>query len=275
MAVITAGCGNSGFNSATVAAKVNGDSIAVSQIGAVIGRGAAAPPEQLKQAGAGALENLIDQQLLAQKAVEQKLDRDPRTAAALENARNQVLAQAYMDKTLVAAGKPATQEIREFYDKNPLLFSQRRIYRFQELGAVVPDDKFPVVNGVAQKAKKLDEVAAWLKANEIPFKAIDSTKSAEEIPLDLLPNLARLNDGQIAVLRAPGRVAILQLVQSQQAPLDIQHATTQIEQFLTNGRRMEIGKAEVKKLRDAAKIEYLGEYANSKPSAVESTASAK
>jgi len=60
-------------------------------------------------------------------------------------------------------------------------------------------------------------------------------------------------------------VAILQLAQSQQAPLDLIHATTQIEQFLNNGKRFEIANAEVKKLRDAAKIEYVGEFEKTKP----------
>ena len=87
--------------------------------------------------------------------------------------------------------------------------------------------------------------------------------------MDLLPNISKMNDGQIAVLRGPGRVAILQLAQSQQAPLDLVHATTQIEQYLTNGKKFEVANAEVKKLRDAAKIEYLGDFEKSKPAAAD------
>lgn len=266
--VMAAGCGKGDGASSQTAAKVNGEAISVAQISSMIGRGGNVSAEQLKKTGPQALESMIDQQLLAQKAVETKLDREAQVAQAVENARKQVLAQAYMDKAFSSVSKPTPEEIQLFYDKNPMLFAQRRIFRFQELGAAVPDGKFEELNKLAQKAKTLNEIGAWLKAQNIPFKAIDSTKASEEMPMDLLPSVAKMNDGQIAVLRGPGgRAAILQLAQSQQAPLDVQHATSQIEQFLMNGKRLEIAKAEVKKLRDAAKIEYVGDFVNTKPGA--------
>lgn len=94
---------------------------------------------------------------------------------------------------------------------------------------------------------------------------MDSTKSAEQLPMGLLPQLAKMGDGQIALIPAQGRVAILQLAQSQPAALDLKQATPLIEQFLVNGKRLELAKAEVKKLRDAAKIEYVGEFTTTKP----------
>jgi len=258
------GGGGSGVSS-PAAAKVNGSEISEAQISLTVKRAGNVPEDQVKKAGPQALESLIDQHLLVQKALEAKLDKDPQTALALENARKQVLAQAHMDKVLAAVPKPTREDVQAFYDKNPMLFAQRRIFRFQELGAMIPDEKFDEINKFAQKAKTLNEIGAWFKAQNIPFKAIESTKAAEELSMELLPNIAKMNDGQIAVLRGQGRVAILQLAQSQQAPLDLIHATTQIEQFLNNGKRFEIANAEVKKLRDAAKIEYVGEFEKTKP----------
>jgi EpsD family peptidyl-prolyl cis-trans isomerase len=266
VAVLTiTGCDKGDGAVSPAAAKVNGDVIPVAQIIFMLGRGGGASEEQVKKAGPQALESLIDQQLLVEKALESKLDRETQTAQALAAARKQVLAQAYMDKAMSAVAKPTPEQIQAFYDENPMLFTQRRIFRFQELGAAVPDDRFEDINKISQKAKTLAEIGAWLTAQNIPFKAIDSTKAAEEMPMELLPNVAKMKDGQIAVLRAPGRVAILQLAQSQQAPLDVQHATLQIEQYLMNARRLDIAKAEVRKLREAAKIEYLGEFALTKP----------
>ncbi len=267
MALTVAGCGGGSGSgvSSPAAAKVNGSEISEAQVSLTVKRAGNVPEDQVKKAGPQALESLIDQHLLVQKALEAKLDKDPQTALALDNARKQVLAQAYIDKTLSALPKPTSEEIRAFYDKNPMLFAQRRIYRFQELGALIPDEKFDEVNKFAQKAKTLNEIGAWFKAQNIPFKAIESTKSAEELSMDLLPSIAKMNDGQIAVLRGQGRVAVLQLTQSQQAPLDLVHANTQIEQFLANGKRFEVANAEVKKLRDTAKIEYVGEFEKTKP----------
>ena len=269
MTLTLAGCGNGGGASSPAAAKVDGHEISLAQISSMIAKNGNVSPEQMKTAGPKALETLIDQHLLVQKALEAKLDKESQTALGLENARRQVLAQAYMEKTIATLPKPTPEEVRDFYEKNPLLFAQRRIFRFQELGAVVADEKFDEVNTFARKAKTLNEIAASLKSQNIPFKAIDSTKAAEELSMDLLPNISKMNDGQIAVLRGPGRVAILQLAQSQQAPLDLVHATTQIEQYLTNGKKFEVANADVKKLRDAAKIEYLGDFEKSKPAAAD------
>jgi EpsD family peptidyl-prolyl cis-trans isomerase len=265
------GC-DRGDGATSLAAKVNGGEIPVAQISFVLARGGGASDEQMKKAGPQALESLIDQHLLVEKALENKLDREMQTAQALAAARRQVLAQAHMDKAMSASLKPAPEQIQAFYDENPLLFSQRRIFRFQELGAAVPDERFDEVKRIAQKAKTLAQIGNWLTAQNIPFKAIDSTKAAEELPMELLPNVAKMNDGQIAVLRAPGRIAILQLAQSQPAPLDVQHATLQIEQYLMNAKRMEVAKAELKKLREAAKIEYVGEFASTKPAAADKVA---
>ena len=267
MALTQAGCNNGGGTASPAAAKVNGSEISVAQISSMITRGGNVPEDQLKKAGPQALESLIDQHLLVQQALDAKLDKEVQTELALESARKQVLAQAYMEKTLSKLPKPTPEEVRAFYEKNPLLFAQRRIFRFQELGLAIPDEKFDDVNKFAQKAKSLNEIGVWLKAQNIPFKAIDSTKAAEELSMDLLPGIAKMNDGQIAVLRGPGRVSILQLAQSQNAPLDLVHATTQIEQFLTNGKRFETANAEIKKLRDAAKIEYVGDFQNTRPGA--------
>jgi EpsD family peptidyl-prolyl cis-trans isomerase len=261
------GCGKGDGSAQSLAAKVNGDEISVQQLDAVLARNGSLPPEQLKKAAPQALESMIEQQVLVQKALEGKLDRDPQIAVALENARKQILAQAYMDKSLSGIAKPTAAEIQDFYEKNPALFAQRRVYRFQELGAAIPDEKFDDIKRFAEKAKFIGEIGGWLKERNIQFKAMDSTKAAEELPLDLLPEVSKLNDGQIAVLRGPGRVAVLQLVQSRQAPLDLKQATAYIEQYLLNRKRMDSAKVEVKKLIDSAKIEYVGEFAVAKAAA--------
>ena len=47
---------------------------------------------------------------------------------------------------------------------------------------------------------------------------------------------------------------------SRSVPVDEKAAQPVIEQFLFNQRKTELAKAEVKKLRESGKIEYLGEF---------------
>src|SRR5437870_7592331 len=78
---------------------------------------------------AQAVEKVIDRELLVQKALEAGLERDPQVKDSIDNARRQVLAQAYLDRAASAATQPGKEEVRAFYAENPALFAERRIYR--------------------------------------------------------------------------------------------------------------------------------------------------
>ena len=271
LVTLTAACGKSEDKkvSSQVAAKVNSDEISVHQINYMLARAGNIPPDQAKVASGQALEKMIDQQLLMQKAVETKLDRDPQIVQALENARKQILSQAYVEKTMSGAVKSTPEEVSDFYVKNPALFAQRRVYRFQELSIQAAPDKLDALKSVVEKSTNITDVAAWLKSQNLQFNASNATKPAEQLPMELLPRVAQMKDGQIAVIAGPKGAAVLQLAQSQSAPLDEQQAAPVIEQFMMNRKRMELAEAEVKKLREKAKIEYVGEFSApaAKPSA--------
>src|SRR6185369_1599295 len=87
------------------------------------------------------LDRVIDRELLVQQAQQLGLDRDPEVARKVEEARRQVLAQAWLDRAAARDNRSSAAETAKFYDENPALFAQRRIYRFQELVVSVPADK--------------------------------------------------------------------------------------------------------------------------------------
>src|SRR4030095_16506797 len=111
----------------------------------------------------------------------------------------------------------------------------------------------------AARATDLDEVAAWLQARNARFTTVSLTQPAEQVPLAQLPELARMKQGGIAVFDAPPGGSVLTLVQAEEAPLAEQQAAPLIEQFLAARKRMELAAAEVRRLRDGARIEYVGD----------------
>lgn len=260
--LVLAGCGDEKKIATQVAAKVNKEEISVHQINNVLGRAGNLPPEQMKVASRQVLDRLVDQELLVQKATEKKLDREPKTMQAIETARRDILARAYMESAAAALAKPTPVEVSEFYAKRPELFSERRVYNLQEMTVGgKPDELLPKLQEQLGKAKSLAEIAAWLKSQNIPFGGNATTKAAEQLPLELLPRFHQMKDGQIGVVPSKDGVLIVQLMASRAAPLDQKAATPFIEQFLMNQKKIEASNRELKQLREQAKIEYLGDFA--------------
>ncbi|MFL6566123.1 MAG: EpsD family peptidyl-prolyl cis-trans isomerase [Burkholderiales bacterium] len=209
--------------------------------------------------GTQALEKIIDRELLVQKALAAGLDRDPQVVQQIDHARRSLLAQAYLDRAAAALPRSTAEEVRAFYTENPALFGERRIYRLRELAVSVPAELVEVLRAEAARASDLDEVAAWLQARNARFTIVTLTQPAEQVPLAQLPQLARMKEGDIAVFPAPPGVSVVQLVEAQEAPLSEQQAAPLIEQFLVARKRMELAAAEVRRLRDGARIEYVGD----------------
>ena len=120
----------------------------------------------------------------------------------------------------VAAGKTVSRdEIHSFYADNPALFAERRVYRVRET-RLLP---------------------------------------AEQLPLALLPQLARMSPGESMAFEKTE----VQLVYAESAPLSETQAAPVIEQFLAGRKRLELSAAEVRRLREIATIEYAGEFKRS------------
>jgi EpsD family peptidyl-prolyl cis-trans isomerase len=267
LAGLLAGCGGEEKKTATqVAAKVNSGEITVHQVNNVLARTPNVPPDRAKDAGRQILERLIDQELLVQQANDKRLDRDPRVMQAIEASRREVLARAYLEQVAGGAAKPTEQELNDFYAKHPELFAERRIYNLREIAIGAKPELVPQLQEQLQKSKNLNEVVDWLKSQNVRYATSASVRAAEQLPLELLPRLHQMKDGQLALIPTPGALLLVHLAGSQSQPLDPAKAAPFIEQFLTNQRRAELTSKEVKALREQAKIEYVGDFAKTEPS---------
>lgn len=216
------------------------------------------------------LDGVIDQELFVQQALQLGLDRDPAVARKIDEARRQVLAQAWLDQAASrgdAGGRSA--EVARFYAENPALFAQRRIYRFQEIVVSSPsgnpganlDPSLDLVRAELSGARDLEEVAGWLKWRGLQVSpAAAVTLAAEQLPLSYLPQLSRMREGEIAALASPLGASVIRLLNVQEAPVTQAEAAGVIERFLAGRKRLELAAAEAKRLRQTASIEYAGEF---------------
>jgi EpsD family peptidyl-prolyl cis-trans isomerase len=261
-AALLAACGEKKEGAATqTAAKVNKDEVTVHQINFVLQQQRNLRPEQTDAASKQILERLIDQQLALQKAEEAKIDRDPRVMQQLEAARREIIARAYLEKLGEAAPKPTPEEIKKYYDEKPALFSQRRIYQIQEISIEAPQERLPEIRERLAAAKNVNEFVQYLNSAGLRFSGNQAVRAAEQLPLASLDALSKLQDGQALVVPTPTGAQVAVLAGSRMQPVTEEQARPAIEQFLLNERRRKLVEDEVKAMRAAAKIEYVGKFA--------------
>jgi len=281
-AAVLTGCGRSAEekNVTQVAAKVNRDEITVHQINQALTRLGSIPESQQKQAQQQVLERLIDQQLLIQQAVQRKLDRDPRVLGAIEAAKRQLLAQAYLEQAGKAGLSVTPHDVEEFYAQNLGLFQHRRIYRLREIGLSAPPEfkaqlraELDRLDKLKDKSKVIPELANWLQSQNVKFTMNTTTQATEMLPSEVIDRIQKLKDGDLLLLPRGNTFVVSQIERSEPAPLTREQAAHDIEQFLESRKKAEFSSQEVKRLRAAATVEYIGEFA-SKEAAAPAAASA-
>ena len=251
------------------AAKVNKEEITVHQINNVLQQQRGLKPEMAASASIQVLERLIDQELAIQKAQEQKIDRDPRVVQQMESARREIISRAYIEKVGSGAPKPTPAEIKAYYDSKPALFSERKIYSFQELMIEADTDQITSLREALTAAKDVNAFVEYLKAKNYKFGGNQASRAAEQLPLSSLDEIAKMKNGQALFSVTPKGVQVTVLAGSRGQPVDEVRAQPAIEQFLLNERKRKLVEDDLKALRKAAKIEYVGDYANGAPKSLE------
>jgi EpsD family peptidyl-prolyl cis-trans isomerase len=255
------GSGKSDKPATQMAARVNSDEITVHQVNAVLTRATGLTEANVALVKKEILERLIDQQLAVQQAEERQLDRTPAVVQAIDAARREILARAYLEQVAGARARPAAEEVKRYYVEHPELFAQRRVYNLREMlvpaDAVLADE---IKRWVAQ-GKSMTEMANALKTRQLRIAANAAVLPAEQLPLDTVARFHAMKDGETIVVESPRGLTVAHLVSSQTSPIDEAAALARVEQFLTLRGNAEVATAEIKALREKARIDRMGEFA--------------
>lgn len=274
MTLLLAACGGEAQRKADsqVAATVNDGELTVHQIETVLER----QPRLAAGDGGGAarvLEGLIDQELAAQAAKSAKLDKDPRVVQRLEAARREILAQAWQESVATKARGATSDEIDRYYDEQPALFAQRRVYVLRETGLQGDPSELKAFVGKVAALRTPEELSLLMQRDGLIGPARTIAQAAEDLPLSLLAQLSALEPGRSIAFAQGGNARVYTLLQAVPAPVDRRQAQGAISAYMANQRKSEaIGEA-MKKLRSEARIAYQGSFAASAPAAAASAAS--
>jgi EpsD family peptidyl-prolyl cis-trans isomerase len=248
--------------SSQVVAKVNGDEISIHQVNLMLNRLGPLTEEESKAAANKILAKLVDLQLLKQKAIENKLDRDPTVVQTIEATKNQILAQAYIEREMAKVSKASAAEVDVFYDEHPELFKERKVFNLQELAIEDSLDKLPEFEQLIAEKKNIGEIAQWLKNNNYKFALNANVRAAEQLPSAILEKLQTLNNGDIFAVPNGQSVNIVSVAASQSQPITKEKATPVIENYFMNKNKKEAVELQMTSLKNAANIEFTGPFSD-------------
>jgi len=250
-----AACGNKEKKAGQALVRVNGEEITVLQINDELKR-AGVRPEQQEAATKQLLESLIDRQLILAEAMRNEVDRTIGVVQAIERAKAQIIAQAYLKSLDSKVTKPTPVEIDDYYQKHPEYFTQRKQYDVQQL-VIATRDFSNSLKSVVDSAKSLDGIAAWMDSHNVHYARGQLSRSTTDLPEQMVTKLKGMQKGQLFIVNE-GESSMINLIANVKiSPIDAKVAAPQIEQYLMNKKVNEVATAEITHLRTSAKIEYL------------------
>lgn len=244
------------------AAKVNRAEVTVHQINFALQQ-RQVPRDQAEAASKEVLERLIDQELSVQKAIELKVDRDPKVVQQVEAARREILSRAYVERISNSVAEPTSAEISDYYNKNPTLFKDRKVFKFQELTIRSSPEQVEELSAALTAAKNFAAFLEGLKAKGVKYVSAQVVRASEQLPMGRLDTFAKLKEGDTVVIPGPPGMQVLMLLGAESRPVEEGAVRVAIAQFLLNERQKKMIENDINALRSSAKIEYVGDYAKS------------
>jgi EpsD family peptidyl-prolyl cis-trans isomerase len=259
-AALLPGCSRSATDKPTqLIARVGGSEISMLQFNhALTSNGLANPGEPLRKEIAA---KLVDRELAVQQALEGRLDRQPDVMLKIEEARRDILARAYAERTAALAEKPGENDAARYFARHPELFAERKIFRLRETVLSADMQAMPELkNRLAQK-QTAEQVTGWLREQQVPFNEQVVIRAAEQLPIESLPRLNGAADGQTVIFESPRGVIIYKVLATQPAALSWDAAKPIVRDYLARQTGKRTVDSEILHLRGSTKIVWLGDFA--------------
>jgi EpsD family peptidyl-prolyl cis-trans isomerase len=207
------------------------------------------------------LKSAIDQELLSQEAIKNKLDQRADVQMRLSAARMAVLAQAELESMIANIATPTAEEVKTYFDAHPELFAQRKVYRLVNLTVDATPANVGKIHDLLAKSTNLNDLVKALKAEGIAVSGQQVQKASEELPHEMLEKLSTMKNGQSLSFEQSGKLILLVLQDASDAPVTLEQATPLINGLLMNETKRKKMEAGLNQVRSTAKIEYQPPYA--------------
>ena len=209
------------------------------------------------------LAGLVRGELLAQKAVADKLDITPEFVLTLHEARRQILA-GMAEKSMLASVKPPPDEVLQVVMKqNPLIFGERKLLVYEQILMPVVDLPFlQSLNDAVDKGASLPQLVDWIKIKKLQFQQVTQTQSTDQMQPAIARILSNAKPNVPVLMRVADKFAMVLMLRSAIPIPLVGDPALQTARNLIGAqlRNQEFGK-KMKEVVDASKITYFGAYA--------------
>lgn len=248
-------CGSKKKNPGQALVRVNGEEITVLQINDELRR-AAVKSDQQEVATAHLLELLIDRHLVTEAAIRKKLDRTPKVMQAIERAKSEIIAKAYLGNVVTKITKPSIAEVNDYFQQHPEYFSERKQFDIHQL-IFSTNDFSDELKLFIDSAKSINEVATWLDMHNVKYARGQLSRSTTDMPEQIVSKIKDMNIGQLFLIRDGENSLLNSIFHIKDSPVSLKNSALQIEQYLINKKSKDAADEEIAYLRSLAKIEYL------------------
>jgi EpsD family peptidyl-prolyl cis-trans isomerase len=203
------------------------------------------------------LSELVVRKYLLQQAVTAKLDREPGVLLDLLRARAQVLANAFLVRTV--ANEPISKaDIDNYIANNPSKFANRQLLTVEQIAFPLAANTQSVVDAT-KESKSLDEVDQQLTSMGVQHGRSMGALTSSEIPTDLFNAMQTKKADDVFFARSGANGVFFQVRGQEARPLAGEAAASLARQLIRSDKlKAQIGMASV-----AANLEakYQGDYA--------------
>jgi EpsD family peptidyl-prolyl cis-trans isomerase len=187
-------------------------------------------PEVVKRV----LNEMVARKYLLQQAIGAKLDREPNVLLDLLRAREQVLASAFISRsvsTKISAISKA--DIDKYIANNPLRFAGRKLMTVDQITFPLSANAQSVIDST-KDANSLEDVDQKLTAMGIPHGRSMGTLNSSEIPDELISSMRAKKPDDVFFVRSGQNGVFLKVKNEEVKPLEGEAAVNVARQLMRN-----------------------------------------
>lgn len=201
-AMLLGGCGqaeDSTLEKGQVVATVNGTDVTVYELNTEL-RGTRLPsdPKQRKLAEQTALQQIVNRKILADLAIERKLDKSPEFLLQERRAKDALLVQLLQQQIASKVPKPSRQDAERYMAQNPGLFAQRKIFAIDQIEFAPPADAAKLQE--FKPLKTLAEIEQKLTAEGTPYQRKPTALDSVGVNPSVLKQIVALPPGEVFIV---------------------------------------------------------------------------